>query len=405
MRAMRHTFGTRYARQSEKVKRVVVALWMNGAAGRDILSGVFRFARASRHWNVRLLQLPNGFPPEIMAQIDRDGIDGLITSELAEHAVKDILARSPVPLVFIGPRDERFNANATAISFIGCDDRVIGAMGAKHLMSLGNFSSFAFVGTRRNVHWSDERLAGFRDVITARGKECATFHPKNEKADWYLDHSELGDWLESLPKPAAVMVAFDYYAIQVLDICRKRGIDVPRQMSVLGVDNDELLCDFSDPPLSSIHPDHERAGFLAASELDALMRRPNRKPRGLTCPVKRIVERASTRPITPAAHLVRRALAFIRSEASHGIGVMDVVRHIGVSRRLADLRFRESEHQSILGAITGERLGVAEKLLSETDYAVSRIAKQSGYRSAKALLAAFKKHHGVTPTQWRTSRG
>ena len=168
-------------------------------------------------------------------------------------------------------------------------------------------------------------------------------------------------------------------------------------VEIIGVDNDSLVCDFTTPPLTSVQPNHERAGFMAARELEALMSRPSHKPRSEICHGLHLVERESTRPMPPSASLVRRARSFIHAAAARGIGVEDVARHLGVSRRLVDLRFREVEGRTVHEAIEDRRLGIAEKLLSETSWTVRRIAAESGYRNVKTFEVAFRKRTGRLP--------
>ena len=114
-----------------------------------------------------------------------------------------------------------------------------------------------------------------------------------------------------------------------------------------------------------------------------------------------IVERESTRPLTPSAHIVRKALEFIKSNAARGIGVKDVVAHLKISRRLADLRFREIEGCSILRTIEMRRLELAERALTETERPVKTVAKESGYRNVKTFEAAFRRKHGISPSAFR----
>ena len=189
--------------------------------------------------------------------------------------------------------------------------------------------------------------------------------------------------------------------MQIANVCREHGLAVPKQVSILGVDNDGLLCEFSDPPISSVQPDHERAGYLAAQELNALMSRPDRKPRTLVCPVIGVVERESTRPLAPAAHLIKRACQFIHDQAAKGISAADVAAYLNVSRRLADLRFREIENQSIHQAIENRQMEIAEKALTDTDRTIRRIVAESGYRNIKTFEAAFRRRHGMSPSEYR----
>lgn len=382
-------------------RRIAVALWMNGMSGRDILSGIFRYAKTRLEWDIHLIQLPNATNPEKIKRLVADGVDGLIASDLSNAVLREIVTGTDVPFVFIGsPPLPAPRPSGSKTSFVGCDDIAIGALGAKHFLSLGAFNGFGFLCAGKDPQWPNLREKGFRDALAAAGKFCSTFMSPTA-ADERMDEKNLAVWLKSLPKPAAVMTYYDPQAVQAINICREHGIAVPGQVSILGVDNDGLLCEFCDPPLSSIQPDHERAGYLAARELHALMSSPRRTSRTLVSPVIGIVERESTRPLTPSAHIVRKALEFIKSNAARGIGVKDVVAHLKISRRLADLRFKEIEGCSILRTIEMRRLELAERALTETERPVKTVAKESGYRNVKTFEAAFRRKHGISPSAFR----
>lgn len=382
-------------------RRIVIALWMNSTSGRDILSGIFRYAKTRPGWDIRLVQLPNAMHPEQIRKIAEEGVDGLIASDLSNPAIKEIISDEAVPVVFIGPPTMPIHRpSGGRTSFISCNDIAIGTMGARHFLSLGSFNGFGFLCAGNDPKWPNLREQGFRDTLAAAGRQCSTFK-SSTAADERIDVGSLAAWLKSLPKPAAVMAYYDPYAVQVANVCRENGIVVPRQVSILGVDNDGLLCEFANPQLSSIQPDHERAGLLAAQELNALITRPARRPRTLVSPIVGVVERESTKPLSPAAHLVRRALRYIDANAAKGIGVADVAAHLNVSRRLADLRFREIENTSIRQAIEDRRMNIAEKAMSETNRPIRQVARESGYRNIKTFEAAFRRRYGTTPGAFR----
>lgn len=382
-------------------RRIVVALWMNCMSGRDILSGIFRYAKTRAGWDIRLVQLPNAMHTEQIREIAEEGVDGLIASDLSNSAIREIISDEELPVVFIGPPTMPIpRPPGGRTSFVSCNDIAIGTMGARHFLSLGSFNGFGFLSAGKDPKWPNLREQGFRDTLAAAGRQCSTFKSPTA-ADERIDAGSLAAWLKSLPKPAAVMTYYDPYAVQVANVCRENGIVVPRQVSILGVDNDGLLCEFANPQLSSIQPDHEHAGLLAAKELDALMTRPAHRPRTLVSPIVGVVERESTKPLSPAAHLVRRALRYIDANAAKGIGVADVAAHLNVSRRLADLRFREIENTSIRQAIEDRRMKIAEKAMSETNRPIRQVARESGYKNIKTFEAAFRRRYGTTPGAFR----
>ena len=216
------------------------------------------------------------------------------------------------------------------------------------------------------------------------------------------DLAALKDWLLNIPKPAAVMTAWDTRATQVLNLCQEARIKVPRQIAVLGVDNDELLDESCVPPLTSILPDHEKLGYAAARELERLM--SGRAHRGakpfLIRPVK-VVERESAVASTPTAHILSRALDFIRKNAVKGIKVDDVAKALGISRRLADLRFQQFSGETINEVITRHKLDAVKKLLATTNRPIKVISESCGYTDLAYLKTLFKRRFGCTMRDWR----
>ena len=375
---------------------------MTGASGRDLMTGAFRYARAGRHWNIRLLQMPDALTRETVEQFERDHVDGIIASELGIAGAPELLARSKIPLVVVGPREKAIEKRTCNIAFIRNDEREIGRAAAKHFLGLGRFRSFGFVPTHGEYFWSSEREIGFREHLEAHGCTCRHFDsaaPHGSAAD----QAALENWVRRLPKPSAILSAWDLRATQVLDALNNLGIAVPDEVAVLGVDNDELLCDFTDPPLSSVLPDHEHAGYRAAEELQRLMsgRKSKDGPKTVFCHLKGIVERESTKAMAPAAYLVDKALAFIDRHATSGIGVRDVVAHLGCSRRLADMRFSQFQHKTILETITERRLNEVLRQLKGSHQPILTISRQCGFPNANHLKKLFRARFGMSMRDWR----
>jgi LacI family transcriptional regulator len=202
------------------------------------------------------------------------------------------------------------------------------------------------------------------------------------------------------------MAACDIRAIEVLDACGRAGVSVPDSVAVLGVDNDELLCAHASPPLSSILPGHVEMGRIAAETLDKMAGQNSspRRHRVLTVPPSKVAERESTHLRSPSAILVDHARRFIQEYATDGIGVQDVASHLRVSRRLAEIRWRDATGGTIRAAIEDVRMAKLTKLLGSTLQPISAIATECGYRDADALARAFRKRFGMSMREWRAKR-
>ena len=387
-------------RQARRIHKIWVYLRLSYASGRDILYGISRYARANAHWSIRLLpfsgeegNLPFPMPEEA---------DGIITSEpLAADA-----ASSSIPLVVIGAREEWLGRRMRSLAFVRNDDAAIGRFGADFLKSLGKFRSFGFVPTNTPYYCSILRSEGFHAEL---GKGIAadirqyTVNKTEDGSD--EDIKSLGSWLADLPKPTAVMAVHDMRATHVLEAANMMKIKVPEQMAVIGVDNDELLCDFTSPQLTSIYPDHVKEGELAAATLQSLLAKKDaRHARTFRSNAKSIVERESTRHISPATHLAEEAMSFIRHNALKGISSADVAKHLRVSRRLCDLRFRECHGETILEAILRLRFSELKRRLASSNAPIGKIAAACGFTCESHVKRMFRKRFGMSMREWRASQ-
>ena len=383
---------------NNSIRKIWVYLRLSYASGRDILYGISRYARTNAHWNIRLLPF-SGEEGKLPFPLPKEA-DGIITSEpLAADA-----ASSKIPLVVIGTREKWLGHRMKSLAFVRNDDMAIGCFGANFLKSLGKFRSFGFVPTNTPYYCSILRNEGFAKVL--KDEDVRLYAAPNAEDGSQEDIAALGEWMASLPKPGAIMAVHDLRATHVLEAARQRKIDVPGQLAVIGVDNDELLCDFTVPQLTSIFPDHVKEGELAAAALQTLLCQKNRRQtQTFRSSAKTIVERESTRPISPATHLAEAAMAFIRHNAIKGIGAADVARHLRVSRRLCDLRFRECYGDSILEAILKIRFNELKRRLVSSNIRIGKITAACGFACESHAKRAFKRRFGMSMREWRKSKG
>ena len=387
---------------SRRIRRVAVVLRMSGTAGRDILTGIFYFTRSNANWRTRLFQMPDEFTPDAFRAEMAVGLDGIIASEPGPDETARLVRASGIPVSFIGDPGPILSERKDRIAFTRNDDEMIGRMGANYLASLGQRRSYGFVPTVSDQYWSASRLKGFKAALAAKKANVDVFNSPGAAAGSREDLAALRDWLATLPKPAAVMASWDTRATQVLAICKDAQIKIPNQVAVLGVDNDELLDESSDPPISSILPNHEQLGYAAARVLNNLMSGRHAKTSApfLVKPVK-VVERESAVASAPAAHLLSRATAYIRKNAAKGIKVKDVAAFLGVSRRLADLRFQQFSGETINETITRHRLDAVKKFLATTNRPIKTISEECGYTDPSYLKVLFKRRFGCTMREWR----
>lgn len=386
----------------QRVFRIGVANSRLIKAGRDRTSGIMRYAASRSDWEVRWIVTPERAESanEMTARAQLDGIIGGI------RRVAKVLAEidHPIPAVIF----DRKTDPAAFIRIRGCvniDDTAIGETGAAQFIKSGS-RQLAFVGVSnvRERPYQDERLAAFRRTALSAGIPCEAFVPPPSKTE-ADDIVELAAWLARLPHPCGVMAYSDNRAQTVLDACRLARLRVPEQIQLVGVDNEIEICENMQPTLTSILPDFEMGGFLAAKLLDDILshRVRTRKPVQLTYGVKDIIVRASTQDLKGSGRLVTLAREFIRLHAHERITVADIATHLNVARRTIENRFGEVLGRGVADILREERLKRVARLLRETNRTISDIAYDSGFASPTHLAAAFKRFAGMTMGEFRSS--
>lgn len=250
----------------------------------------------------------------------------------------------------------------------------------------------------------------FCERLRQEGFACRVYPRLGQAArrDFGVEQGALCDWLKALPKPVAILAANDVRGRQVLDSCLKAGVAVPQEAALLGVDNDELLCETTNPQMSSIQMSSEQAGFEAARVLDGMMRGIRREaPRQtiITYGFSSLVTRQSTETVQISDALVARALEFIRINAGLNIRVSDVANHLGITPRWAESRFKESMGHSLHQEIHRVRMTTARAMVTSTDRPFSEIAARCGFQSANHLCKLFKAAYGCTMGSLRRVKG
>lgn len=367
-----------FAVKPDTVFRVLVCIDLSSEAGRRKLGGIYRFLGGGYAWDMTLIRSRKEFETSFESRIADSAYDGLLMAVPETGETKAVHAELNLPTVFIDYVDQSLLKGIERSVFIHDDDRDIANLAAQHLLKQGTVKTYAYAGANDPRPWN--RLRGDRFAAILARRKIALVRLADADS---LATDDLAAWLKSLTPPVGILAAYDDTAGRILDACRTAGLRVPTDVSVLGIGNDDLICPHTTPPLSSVIPDFEEEGYLAARELQALMMRKVRPTRReILCGCKGIAQRGSTVGEKSAALLVQQALAFIDANAFDGITAADVVRHLRVSRRLADLRFREVTGSSILAYITELRLKRVKELLATTSLPIAEIARQCGYEPA-----------------------
>lgn len=370
--------------------RVALLIESSNAYARGVLQGIQQYVRQQhRRWSIQLPEQGRGdAPPAWLREKPFDGIIARVETPLIAETLQSL----GVPVV-----DVSAARLWPQIPWVETDDVAIARMAAEHLLERG-FQSFGYCGDSA-FNWSNWRRQAFVEAVVSAGFDCPVFDLEGSQEASRED--SLLAWIRRLPKPVGVMGCYDSTARRILDGCRELGLAVPDDVAVIGVDNDELLCELADPPLTSIAPNAVRAGAVAAQFLDEQMRGENLRENCLRVPPLSVVTRQSTDVLAMDDRDVALALRFIRDHAFEGIHVNDVLKVVPLSRRVLEQRFERRLGRTPHAEILRLKIERARQLLVETDLPLSTIAHRSGFTHDEYFSVAFKRAMGVAPSVWR----
>ncbi len=384
-------------------KRVALLIESSRAYGRGCLLGVADYLRTHGSWVVTHFE--RGQTEGIPQAIREWKGDGVIT-RIENAEVAELVASFGVPAV-----DLRGAIRPDRGAMVDTDHEAAARMAADHLLEIG-CRTYAYCGFP-GVDFSDARERSFAEYLASQQIQIATYRGRQliEQAA-EIDRQALGEdegqriglWLQSLPGPAGVWACNDERGRQVVDACAAEGLAVPEQVAVLGMDNDQVLCELCNPPLSSIEPDTHRIGYHGADLLDRLINGQLAPGETALFPPLGLRRRVSTESSAVDDKAVASAMRIIRSRACHGVSVEEVAEAVDASRSTLERRFRRAFGRSPAAEIERLRMAEAKLMLSETSNRVASIAEAVGYKSAAQFVTAFKRYTKMTPSQYRASK-
>ena len=388
-------------RKQTAPRRVLAITPIAAQDERDKFNGICRYVAARRKsWELQILRT-DLTPSHLASRLNMD-IDGVIfdcTTDAPD--VLAVLAACKHPLVVFANSDmEPFASRSAPTAFIASDETAIGNRAADYLAEQGSYSAFAYIGYAQKRKWSAQRGKIFAARLARRqlATSVLTIDPWSSEPE--REKRKLQDFLRALPRPAAVFIANDELAYWVTTVAVHNGIVFSKDLVLLGVDNDEILCKNARPTISSIQPEFEKAGFLAAETLDRMMsEHPFKRERRFG--ISEVIRRDSTIPRNSHGQLVQRIDEIIDREFSTLESVNDIVTRLNASRRLIDLRYRQVKGLSILEAIQNRRLDRVRLLLRESTLGFAEIAEASGFTSETYLMRLFKRQYGLTLRSYR----
>lgn len=367
--------------------------------GRQILRGFKRYIETHQieHWTVLFEDRNlNSQVPGWLASWNGDALVSRCQSTLLQrHAHRNGIA-------FIELCDRRNqNASTTVVS----DDEAIGRIAGEHLNECG-LSNFAFCGFH-DEQWSSLREKGFANYVS-QVKNSRYF---STRTHWFLndmdrrekENETLSKWLKNLPKPIGIMACNDACGKQLVDCCRVASIAIPDEVALIGVDNDELVCSFCLPPLTSAIPNAEAVGFQSAKLVDELLGSPEPSERRniLKIPPIGVFPRQSSDIIAVDDHRLRTALRFIRSNACKGLTVSQIAKEMQISRSTLERLLREGIGRSPQKEIRRVQIRKVCSLLASTQLTIEKVAHRSGFEDPAYMHSVFRKAMHMTPGHYR----
>lgn len=373
-------------------------------SGRGILHGFLSTVGDRSDFRLHICEMSEYGRKSLVDAIRTNHVDGLVTSEIEDATLSRLLEKSQFPLVVIGTRERSLPRRLRALRIVSTNEHKVASAATRHLISCGRFAAYGYVHFRENFcqYLSTKREAGFYDTLRQAHLEGVSY--SSDLPEEKSDALQLGNWLKALPKPAAILVGYDRRAAEVLDACEKNGIAVPDEIRVIGIDNDEIICQQTRPRLSSVATDNVCEGRVAAQQLVSMLHASKRgtSRKTVISPASiEVVERESTRVLAPGLQVVRRAREFIVRNANRALSVDEVVAHLGISRRLAYMRFREFEHKSIHQAILLARIALVKRKLISSRQKIEAISRACGFENANNLKIIFRRLTGMSMREWR----
>ncbi len=369
--------------------------------GRGVLWGIARWVRIHGPWSITWQDrgLAEPVPPWLKTW-NGHGVVVRVDSPALIQAVLD----KGVPAVNLrGDRD-------WPLPVVETDEQAVSRLAFEHLTA-GGFRHLAYCGFA-GVVYSQRRLEAFTQLASLAGHQCHTYSGQRQggggtqrrvEQHGLRYEEDLVEWVRSLPRPVGIMACNDLRGQQLLNACRQGSVAVPDEAAVVGVDNDALFCELSDPPLSSVEPDTARIGFEAAAILDRMMRGGPAPDAPLLIQPKGVTVRQSTDVLAIEDRDVALAVRFIRENACRSMTVEEVVRQVPLTQAVLKSRFEKYLGHSPKAEIVRVRLTRVKQLLAETDLSLAAVARATGFEHAEYLSALFKQKTGQTPGQFRTA--
>jgi len=383
-----------------KRPRVALLIESSRAYGRGLLAGIAAYVRTHRPWSIYHQERTMAdAAPRWLSDFDGDGVIARLESKKLVEQIQAL----KLPTV-----DLRGLHDLPGVPLIETDDRAVVQRAVEHFTERG-FEHLAFCGFA-GANYSQRRLKYFHEQLQQLGFTPHVYEGSPDmrfgdtaaiEARGLLHEDEIARWIDALPKPVGLIACNDVRGQQALSACRTLGVAVPDEVAVLGVDDDAVICDLCDPPLSSVAPNTEKIGYAAAAMLEAMMTGQAPEPKKTFIEPIAVVTRQSTDALAIADRQIAAAVRYIREHAADGISVEDVLEQTRLSRSTLERRFAKLLGRSPKAEIIRVQMDRVKQLLRETDFTLPKIASFTGFKHPEYMCAMFKQKTGQTPGEYR----
>jgi LacI family transcriptional regulator len=386
----------------QDLPRILLSVESSRGFGRDLLTGISNFTRIYNPWTIS--RKPPFFRYGNVDKFDFDTIkndlDGIITRIPEEIPIIQKLGIPAIVATVLLPPGFKLDPHYPTIT---SNNEAIAQVAMDYFISQG-FSRVAYCGFG-DVSWSLQRREAFKSYAKEMGYDVLCYDPPAESS-WEEEIQIIGDWLKVLPKPVAVLACSDDRGEDIIEAAKISRVRIPEEVAVLGIDDDNLICNLSNPTLSSVVLNTQKTGFQAAELLNRLINGEETMTgqRLLLQPLY-VEARQSTDILAIEDPEVACALGFIRQKAREAIQVQDVVNATGISRRVLESRFRKILNRSVLQEIRSVRVKTIARMVCETNMSIKSIAISLGFTSIDHISRYFKKEKGISLHQYRQKYG
>ena len=362
----------------------------NSLFARNIVRGVLNYKGTHQlPWQLHLVE-QTSFDPKLFVRQKYDGVIGILPPQGV-----------PAKIPFIHITGQRVEHHPGSFC-IEQDNEAVIRIAVDHLWRKG-YRNLALFGYPRLavLRWQEERIEAFIRICAEYGATSSLFFPSRRTEQSGKKHQFLEQALTSLPNPSGVIAVNDFKALDILEAAKRSGVRIPEEIAVMGIDNDEMLCSLSVPPLTSIEHFPERKGYHAAGMLDALLQ--GKKEIHPFAVSLQLIERGSTNLLVHENRQLLATLEYIRRHAGTALRTQDIAQNAGTSRATIERMFRTELRSTVNKEITAARIALAKSKLLEPDTTLKEIAVQCGFRNVHYFTTVFKKNAGISPGAYRGS--